>query len=243
MRLGQLARKLEIRPAEIVEFLALKGIAIEENVNTRLEDDQVVTILRHYNPEHLNEVVLEDDKKESEVLEPPSESEPVLPQLQLNGDDEGHEVVGEKPEVIKAPKIELTGLKIIGKIELPEPKKKPETTAPPAETPTAEPYPVKPAQKVNPFGRNMQRSEHRPRKNPVALQREREASEEKKKRAEQAEREKDRKTRNYYKKVKLSPPTKAVRLVDEPVMQMSAHELEEPPRTWFGRFIKWLTTA
>jgi hypothetical protein len=85
--------------------------------------------------------------------------------------------------------------------------------------------------------------EQRARKNPIAVQREREEQEAQKKREEQAEREKERKTRNYHKRVKMSPPTKAVRLVDEPVMQMSAKELEEAPKTWLGRLIRWFTTA
>ena len=62
------------------------------------------------------------------------------------------------------------------------------------------------------------------------------------KRKEKVEREKEKRKQNYYKKVKMSPPTKAVKMVEEETMQMSAEELAEPPKTWFGRFLRWLTT-
>jgi hypothetical protein len=246
MRLGQLARKLEIRPAEIVEFLALKGIVIEENANSRVEDDHVTAIQKHFNPASLNEVVNEAaDKKEPEALKPIVVLETALPEIEDEVRD-SHEVEdpGEKPDVelIKAPKVELSGLKILGKIDLPEAKKKAEQAELPLEVPQAQASATRPQQRGY-RNESKERPEQRARKNPIALQREREALEEQKKRAEKAELEKERKTRNYHKRVKMSPPTKAVRMVDEPVMQMSAEELEEAPKTWFGRLIKWLTTA
>src|SRR5260221_11505809 len=48
MRLGQLARKLAIRPSAIIEFLAAKNISLEESSNTRLEDDQVILIMNQF---------------------------------------------------------------------------------------------------------------------------------------------------------------------------------------------------
>ena len=238
MRLGQLARKLELRPAEIVEFLGSNGITIVDHANTRLEDNQVMIIQKHFKPDYNNDSIVE-----GEDSPPSSEFEPVLPQPQIMFQSDEIDVVDEKPEVIKAPKVELSGLKIVGKIELPETKKKlPDTELQPEATDT-DPSTVRPAKRVMEGARAVQRTENRSRRNPIAMQREREALEEKKKREEQAEREKERKTRNYYKKVKLSPPTKAMRIVDEPVMQMSARELEESPRTWFGRLMKWFTTA
>ena len=242
-----MARKLEIRPAEILQFLSLNGIVIDDNTNSRLEEEHVIVLLKHFNPDILHEVIVPEPIKNqpedlplqphlstgiTESEEQPQEDQPVeIPQGQSDS------------EVIKAPKVELSGLKILGKIDLPEAKKKQDTSEPQAESINIDPLPEKPVYKVKPVDRKLQRPDHRPRKNPIAQQREREMLEEKKKREEQASREKERKTRNYYSKVKMSPPTKAVRMVDEPVMQMSAHELEEVPRTWLGRFIKWLTKA
>jgi hypothetical protein len=246
MRLGQLARKLELRPAEIVTFLAHNSIQIEEGANTRLEDELVTMILRNFNPDLITEVIGEQvDKKEPETQEPvvlaesiiqPSEANPVeRPEVEAD-------MAKETAEIIKVPKVALSGLKVLGKIDLPEKKKKEEQPELLAEVPLVQPV----EKKLLPRTQNVERRgnrEQRARKNPIAIQREREALEAQKKREEQAEREKERRTRNYHKKVKMSPPTKAVRLVDEPVMQMSAKELEERPKTWLGRLIKWFTTA
>jgi hypothetical protein len=248
MRLGQLARKLEIRPAEIVEFLALNRIQIEEGANTRLEDDLVNMILRQFNPALLTEVIGEATEEKG-----PEDLAAVVLAESVNRDTEAlpvnmADVEVDTPkeiitEVIKAPKVELSGLKVLGKIELPEKKKKEEQPELQADVSVTNPSDMKPQQRTQYNERKGHRPEQRTRKNPIALQREREALEEQKKREEKAELEKERRTRNYHKRVKMSPPTKAVRLVDEPVMQMSAKELEEEPKTWLGRLVKWFTTA
>jgi hypothetical protein len=246
MRLGQLARKLEIRPAEIVEFLALNHIQIEEGANTRLEDDLVNMILRQFNPDFLTEVAGEPiEKNEPEDSEPVVWAETVLQETEAKSETPDVEAVMPKEamEVIKAPKVELSGLKVLGKIELPEKKKKEEQPELQGEVSVTNPSEMKPQQRKQYNERKENRGEQRTRKNPIALQREREALEEQKKREEKAELEKERRTRNYHKRVKMSPPTKSVRLVDEPVMQMSAKELEEEPKTWLGRLVKWFTTA
>ena len=51
MRLGQLARKLELRPAEIIEFLATKNILIEDDANAKVEENYVTLVFRHFAPE------------------------------------------------------------------------------------------------------------------------------------------------------------------------------------------------
>jgi len=247
MRLGQLARRLELRPAQIVEFLAQRGIQVEEGVNTRLENDHVNTVLTHFDPGNEKRGSGEPEIKEPEILEEEkvqAHTVPVTAELKEDKDAEAEVPTGRKTvEVIKAPKVELSGLKVLGKIELPEVKKKEEKTESIAEVSQMDAPEIKQQQRVRNTDRKVQRAEQRTRKNPIALQREREALEAQKKREEQAEREKERRTRNYQKRVKMSPPTKAVRLVEEPVMQMTAEELEEAPRTWLGRFVKWLTTA
>src|SRR5687768_4822098 len=48
MRLGQLARKLSVSPAEVTALLASKNIQIEEGINTRLTDEQLTSVLQHY---------------------------------------------------------------------------------------------------------------------------------------------------------------------------------------------------
>ena len=50
MRLGQLARKLALRPGDIVEFLAENNIRIADGANARLENAQVTLIMKRFVP-------------------------------------------------------------------------------------------------------------------------------------------------------------------------------------------------
>lgn len=257
MRLGQIARKLSISPSEILGYLATRDIIIEENANSRLEADHVRLILQKFAPDQLSSLDVrsspeiigaaaqEQTRQESsinEVAGPVHEkllnsTEPVVDNdAELNSGSEPSAVpLTEVPEVIKAPKVALSGLKVLGKIDLPEPRKKEQ------ETPVVNPEsPVKEEQPGRSFQPRKQSRDQRSYKNPVALQREREMKEELQKRKEKAEQEKQRRTQNYLKKVKMSPPTKAIRLIDEPLEQMTKEELKEEPKSWFGKFIKWL---
>lgn len=247
MRLGQLARKLVLRPGEIVEFLAKNNVHIDEGTNTRIDDIYVKLILDRYAPElQITTPTLEHEEmkqplasavEDEHIVEKPQETEDTKIEI-----PERPEVGEEIPEVIKAPKVSLSGLKVLGKIELPEPRKKdpiPESTT---EQPVTFQEDKNPQAEVRTNYNQKRNREQRPGKNPIALQREKEALEEQKQRQEKVEREKEKRKQNYYKKVKMSPPTKAVKLVEEPTMQMTAEELVEQPKTLLGRLIKWLTT-
>jgi hypothetical protein len=245
MRLGQLARKLAVRPTDIVEFLGQSQIEIHEGVNTRLDADHVSLIMGQFAPE--------------------SDDEPVPnPEMALNlGDNANHGAPDDTPlplaedqqedtepaadkeekwEVIKAPKVELTGLKVLGKIELPEPKKNPFPDALEGDAAADEPE-NRTSPKENQKDHQKKKYPQRPKKNPIAFKREREVKERRRKEEEHAAVEKERKTRYYHSRVKQSPPTKPMRLVDEPLEQMSAEELVEPPKTWLGKMIRWFTNA
>src|SRR5258706_456053 len=124
--------------------------------------------------------------------------------------------VEEERDVIKATKVEVSGLKVVGKIDLPELRKKE------LSTPGIEPASENPgeAEKKHRLRERLQspykkdRTEQRPaRKNPMALQREREAQEAETKRQAKAEQEKEQRTKNYYKKVKVSAPPKQIKMV------------------------------
>ena len=245
MRLGQLARKLALRQSQIVEFLADQNIPLDESSNTRLEDDQVILIMKHFAPDS------EETVAASDTVEPPvAEVEPGL-SLPTGVEDKSGEdlsppsqVEEVKAEVIKAPKVELSGLKVVGKIDLPEIKKKDPPAA--AESPVENPGEVKKnalpvGKKASPYKK--EKPEQRPvRKNPIALQRERETQEAERKRQEKAKQEKEQRTKNYYNKVRASAPTKRIKMVEDPTTEMSAAELKQVPRTWIGKFINWLKT-
>jgi hypothetical protein len=233
MRLGQLARKLNVGPNQIVEFLATQNIVIETGANTRIHQDYVLLATRHFGQDMPVEGSLDEAiENHVDVSSEPS----VVPNAEQIEESQEENAASdpaiEKAEVIKAPKIELSGLKVLGKIELPElPKKEPQAVN--ENTP-----------RQKDIGK-----ERRPRdvrrntsKNPIALQREQEAREARKKREEENKNRKERRTQNYLKKVKAPQPTKAVRIFKEETQQMSAHELQEPPKSLWGRFVKWLTT-
>jgi hypothetical protein len=241
MRLGQLARKLEIRPIDIVDFLAKQNITIEDGTNTKIEDEHTALVFQHFAPTmSLMEATSTDVQPTSQQVPLPPTEELVLPENNTPAAPTRFETApqSEVPEVIKASKIELSGLKIVGKIDLPEPKNKlPEDTAEKPAIPSEEPKEAR-REKQKPNGSRSRRSFQ----NPIALQREQEALEAQKKREEELRRQKEKRTQNYLKKVKTPQPTKAAKFIKEQTEQMSATELAEPPKTWWGKFIKWLTT-
>ena len=232
MRLGQLARQLAIKSEQIVDFLASKNIAIDPGTNTRLEDDHIPMILEQFavDGEGPNQLVVpEIFELESSA---PVNAEPDSIEAPLA---ESSSTSEEAPELIKAPKVELPGLTVIGRIDLPEKKKKEpetETTSTPEESKPQRAFYQRPQRRTN---------ESRSWKNPLTLEREREEREKRQRLEEDREKEKQRRTENYLKKVKSPTPTKAARLFQEEVIEMPPLEPERP-RTWWARFIRWLNT-
>lgn len=238
MRLGQLARKLAIRQPEIVDFLLQHNIRIEDGSNTRLEDSHVVLIMKQYAPAREEEVIAElanEKNIETQIpIEKEIETELLIPSEDFNSSEE-------KPEVIRVPKIELSGLKVVGKIELPEPKKKDEKPVD-GELPTEPTSEQEPEMKTRKTDRKAihhkkVRKEQRSNMNPIASQREREAREAAEKRRIQTEREKEKRKQHYHNKVKTIRQSKPVKPAKaEPVTVPS----EMQPNTWWGKFLKWL---
>jgi len=244
MRLGQLARKLTIRQQEIVDFFASQNITIEDNSNSRLSDDQVALIISRFassplnnepsapRPEPIQEQPAGDDLKDES---------PVIDVVETASSVEKSDVESEIPELIKAPKIELQGLKVLGKIALPETKKKDDAV-----------QEKLPATESTDTGKRRQRTEERPNgskrrndirpgKNPIAQAREREAEEMKRKQREQAEQAKEKRTQNYHKRIKTAPPTKRARLIDEQVEDLPTNEASKPTGLW-GKIRHWFKT-
>lgn len=247
MRLAQLARKLSLKPAEIHSFLVERGHTLELNPNSRLTEDQVLIAVRKFDPS-IEAAILQESATADMVeplvepvdLQPVVEDNPEQPdagseQVVSPGDESGIQV---QPEVIRAPKTELPGLRVVGKIELKDPKKK-ETTTEATEAPTepSETTDQRPVRAVRP-----PRREQAPRewKNPLEAQRQREAREREEKRERQIELEKQRRTQNYLKKVK-SVPTKPVKRAIEEAAEV-VEDTRPAPRTWLGKFARWLTT-
>lgn len=230
MRLGQLSRKLGVSTPEIIQFLASKQITISEDSNAKIEDIHAHWVTEKFAPHLIASVeeVMAEEKKEIAI---PVETTPVI-------ETPSTEVTMEEPalpEVIKAPKIELAGLKVLGKIEIPEKKKK-----------TDESLEGQPEEKERKPRSERPRStsreyQERPRKNPVVLQREREQREAEQKRKELLAKEKEKKTNHYFNRVKPVVPTKKVRKEEETIEVVDI-PVEKMPTTLWGKFMRWLNT-
>jgi hypothetical protein len=252
MRLGQLARKLAIRPSQIMDFLADRQVFPEEGSNAKLNDAITEQIILQFAPDKLKEIMKESETDpESEVISAPIEPTSSVVDAKIDeapindmvAEDTTDISDEEKPEVIKAPKVELSGLKVLGKIELKEPKKK--ETQPQEQTENVENAEINESVKDRkPRLQKRQKREvkEKPWRNPVALQREREAREADEKRKKELEKEKERKTQHYYSKIKQGQPVKAAKIIKEPVEQFPQKALEEKPKTWIGKFLRWLNT-
>ncbi len=255
MRLGQLARKISIRQSDMVDFLAKTGVVVINESNVRLEDEHVKNILQHFAPNFLNEKIEEVETvvPEAIVVEPifPSPvQEKVVPQEEVVlkiGIPSIEVEQEEKTEVIKAPKVDLPGLKVLGKIELPEPKKK--EIAPLEEADKVEEQVTnsdvssKPQiQRSRVLQDNKRERPNRSAVNSIALQREHDARAAEEKRKTDAIQEKEKRTEYYLKRVKVNAPTKAARIYAEPVDQYTSSLMKEEPKTLLGKFLRWLTT-
>jgi predicted DNA-binding protein (MmcQ/YjbR family) len=114
MRLGQLARQLEIKPEKIVSFLEKeKQLTIKSHPNSKVEDDLIETITAHFKSvEDGVEIV-----KETEIV-----AEKIA-KKELKTKVEEAPVENKEPEHIETVKPTAPQeLKIVGKIDLPNKK-------------------------------------------------------------------------------------------------------------------------
>lgn len=240
MRLGQLSRKLGLTPSEIHRFLSDKGQAVEAGLNTRLTDDQVLLAVRHFDPSQESAILREDSDastlEESAAVETVPDVRQVQENVEIENTATADDIQSETPpEVIRAPKQELPGLRVVGKIELKEPKKKEtaeQSTAGDGQPATSESGQTRPPRRERP--------EQRTWRNPLEVQRQREAHEREEKLKRERELEKERRTQQYLKKVK-STPTKPIRKQEETVVETQV-ETKPAPKTWLGKIARWLTS-
>ncbi len=261
MRVSQLARKLNILPADVLAALPDGAFQAEGAYNARLTPEQVEEVVRFFRPGQWEKVLsdlktvqeeteataqkgeisrsatgadvqtalpVNSQSAEAEINETQSSVQPVAVQLQ-------------EVEVIRAPKVELPGLRVVGKIEIPE-KKKPEV---PAKQEEKEQRPVQRLMRA----RTSAKEKHkvRPEKNPIAVARERAKREAERQRKKEAELEKQRKTERYLKKIAQRKaqlhhraPAKSNQPKTEQAYQNHLTGVTEPHLTLWQRFKKWL---
>lgn len=145
MRLGQLSRKVNVKPTEILSYLKNEfDVELGSHLNTKVEDelaDKVINNFAKPKPETPKKEVVKEiaNEIESSVSEPiidstiedevistddtstavSLEKEESTPTAEFQPNEEVDPATIQNAELIKAPKVELTGPKVIGKIELP----------------------------------------------------------------------------------------------------------------------------
>jgi len=145
MRLGQLSRKVNVKPNEILNYLKLEfDVELGTHLNTKVEDALVDKVVAKFNPipepskpeENVTPVA---EETHSEIIESAPQETSVTEDTISDENDSGtdaqesesvaefevHEEVDASTianaPLIKAEKVELSGPKVVGKIELPPP--------------------------------------------------------------------------------------------------------------------------
>ena len=163
IRLGQASRKLNVGHNTILDFLAKKGFAVENNPNAKLTADQFAMLAKEFASsasEKIEASVLTIGAKHAETLT--IQSDPTTHRKKTEDDDNimiknlGSKEIKAKEEVKQPEKVErdktkLEGIKVVGKIDLEkkkaaEPKEKEEppkkvVAAPPPEVEKPQPPP------------------------------------------------------------------------------------------------------
>jgi hypothetical protein len=251
MRLGQLARKLSLRPSQLVDFLATNNIETQEGSNTRLADEHARMIILQFSPESLEEIMKPAAEAEASTEASQPEQRETLTQQQEPGIEPDTETKPEETtipdeeipagqmenEVIRVQRIELSGLKVLGKIELPEPKKKEPKVTEGDDSATE----LKPERRGKVKHQKRERDSQNWR-NPLDLQRQREARLQEEQRKAELEREKEKRKLHYQAKVKQVKVAKRAKSAKETVNVKKPVDTRPVPKTWLGKFFRWWTT-
>jgi translation initiation factor IF-2 len=129
IRLGQASRKLNVGHNTILEFLAKKGFAVENNPNAKLTGEQYAMLAKEYassasekleasgltiGTKHVENVTIEREKEAAKKRVDDEESIMIknLGSKDLKAKEEA------KPDKVERDKPKLEGIKVLGKIEL-----------------------------------------------------------------------------------------------------------------------------
>ena len=284
MRLGQLARKYNLKQEQIVEFLdnLNPGMGPYHN-NTKLSDQTEELIARHFNKsfgddslvdlettesndlelageqtEELTEEVRESEQPTEDLLVESSiqaELDPDLPVVEVQDSEEPEEeevkaietdklielLESEDEDVdlsditlIKAPKKELEGLKVLGKIDLPEPKPKPVE-----KDESEELKPKTNKQKRQKRGALSPEEKEKRRLRAKQKKEAYEARQEKKRQEAEARRLKERKRAHYEQKIKQKKEVKVKPIRQQVEQDVEVVAVPPKPKSGLGRFWAW----
>ncbi len=266
MRLGQLSRKIGIQPSRISVFLEQQNFTLEAGSNSKLTEEQEELVKTHFDYVEEEDAKASDTPEVNAEAVDALQKEGVTTKTEsIEGDEEisksdteeviEEEVVAEigkeesitelgsttettEDEVIRAPKLKLEGLKVIGKIDLPEPKI---VTAVDSSETLGEEVKEKPIRKKL----NNYKGNRRPQKRTLEEKREREERIKKRKRKEQKEKQKQLKAAHYesrMRELELTSPKKDKYKIITDDQQNIEKEVAPAPKSLFGKFMRWLNT-
>ena len=250
MRLRQLSRKLDVDTEKVIHYLKASNLPCEDDSNAKLSDEQVELLIEKFGP--IDEVtpeetetivvpVFEDQEvvqeetivAEEKVVEEEVERTETQPLEFASTPPPNQDETTPVPEVIRAPKVELTGLKVVGKIELRTPKQKEESEEETEGEVVQQP-------KVS-RAKSNGRQRNQPRKNTltIAEQRQREEKRKLRRKKEAEEQAKNKKRENYLKKVKAKTKTEAKKIT----IEKTAKPIQSNPTKKVGlitKFFNWM---
>lgn len=238
---------------EQTEALVAKHFEISPDLNKEQEEDQSNETSQNIEQNTVESEVTEtrdtDEESPSDLEKPATIAEASQPQkkdevaietdqlLELL-ESEDTPVDLDKITLIKAPKKELDGLKVVGKIELPEQKDK-----------TEEPEQAEKEPKTDRSSRQRRRlvSDEELEERRLKAKRkkeENEARQEERRKAKEKKRRKSVREAHYQQKmqqIKSSQP-KLTKTESQPVTSEEEEEPRPEPRTIFGKFWRWMNT-
>jgi len=179
------------------------------------------------------------DKEEEVILTPPSEEEVILSDQLLEmieSEDTASNL--EKIKLIKAPKKELSGLKVLGKIEVPEDPRKKQKEQKEAERQAATTHRPKLTEE--------EKEERR-----LKAKKKREDYEARKERRQKQQKEQEKKARKaeYYKKsieqnmVNSPVPKPKKKRIEAKTPNQFSDRSKPQPKTFLGKFWRWLNSS
>lgn len=266
MRLGQLSRKLEVDSSAIVELLKQNFREVNNHPNIKISKEELAFITNHFEPTPepekepqpvTEEIITEptvdikeeplEEEKETEIIETPAFVESLRPKVITL--EEEFNAKKKELETFKAEKPELEGLRVVGKIDLPEPKPK-------AVKETKEVKEEKSKRSTQTIDERGARQRHNKRKsyrrnsnrNPVESQRKRAELEAKKKKEQEQQWHKEQKKKHYEQNVKAKIADKPKKKKKKKFVEQQAIEAQvqqtqtqsAKPTNVISRFWRWL---
>ncbi|MBS1486141.1 MAG: translation initiation factor IF-2 [Bacteroidetes bacterium] len=143
IRLGQASRKLNVGHNTILDFLAKKGIKIENNPNAKLTAEQFAILAKEYASSASEKIeasilTIGSSVKQAETVAP--KAEPEVHRKKAEDEESmliknlgSKEIIKQKeelkPDKVEFEKPKLEGIKVLGKVDLGKKKKEPEEKA------------------------------------------------------------------------------------------------------------------